>query len=67
MYKNKNQILYKVVYKKKKNSVMQYACELDAVLCKQQALVKIVHPDFIQHAPDKSFLVDNFAYFLGVG
>ena len=40
--------------------------KLDVILCDQHAFVINARADFIQHMPDKSFLVNNFADFLNV-
>ena len=37
--------------------------KLDAIMCDQHALVIIACAGFVQHMPDKSFLVNNFADF----
>ena len=37
--------------------------KLEAILCDQHALVLTVHAGFIQHTPDKSFLLNNFVDF----
>ena len=40
--------------------------KLDAILCNQHALVINVLVGFMQHRPDKSFLVNNSAAFTDV-
>ena len=40
--------------------------KLDAILCNQHAFVIIERADFIQHMPDKSFLINDVADFLDV-
>ena len=53
----------KVVYKKIKPLSCNMPAKLDAILCDQHVLVIIAYMGFIQHMPDKSFLVNNLANF----
>ena len=51
----------KVVYKK--TLLCKMPAKINAILCNQHALVMIASAGFIQHTPDKRFLVNNFADF----
>ena len=56
------QNLFEAIYKKTLSC--NTLTKLDAIQCDQHALVIIVRTRFIQHTPDKSFLLNNFADFL---